>query len=268
MSEREAVGPDAGAPPAAVPALEGTLERGLRMLQCFSAQTPRLSNRELATMTALPRPTVSRLASKLIALGYLRRCDDGVFEVGPAALRLGYSVFARFGYRRLSQPHLRTLAEAVGGVASVSVGDRLRIVTLEVEVERDVLKRRPEIGNSAPIVGTGVGLGWMVGATARERDALWGEIARHEPKALDRARADCDAALRQMADGGFVSRRNAILPDTCVLAVPLRRSVGEDVLILACAIVTRPDTRAALEAVAGAALLQTARRINARRFRH
>lgn len=71
-----------------------------------------------------------------------------------------------------------------------------------------------------------------------------------------------------MADGGFVSRRNAILPDTCVLAVPLRRSVGEDVLILACAIVTRPDTRAALEAVAGAALLQTARRINARRFRH
>ncbi len=268
MPEREDLNPETpeARPAAADPT--GTLERGLRLLQCFTAQTPVLGNSELAEKTGLPRPTVSRLTSKLVALGYLRRSEEGGFEVGTAVLCLSYSVLDRFGYRRLSLPHLRELAQTVGGVATVSVRDRLRIVTLEAAVNRDVLGRKPETGNSVTIVGTGVGLGWMVGATARERDGLWREIAGHKPKTLDRARADCDAALRQMADSGFVSRRNSIRPDTCVLAVPLRRRTGEDVLILACAVVTRSETQAAMEASAATALLQTAKRINARRFGH
>jgi len=227
------------------PQFAQTLERGLRVLQCFSANAPALGNNDLSDMTGLPKPTVSRLTYTLIELGYLRRRDDdGRFEVGTGVLCLGYPVLARLAFRRIAMPHLSHLAKAIDGIAAISVRDRLRMVTLENSIKRDILRRRAATGFTLDFIGSTVGRGWLAGATAGERDRLFREIARTAPSELDRVRNDYQDVLKQLARDGFASLPNAVRPNTSALAAPLRRRPGDELLVLSCAVdlpSSRPD---------------------------
>src|SRR5438105_15885292 len=49
-----------------------TLARGLEILRCFTPEAPVLGNKDLATRTGLPKPTVSRFTYTLSRLGYLK----------------------------------------------------------------------------------------------------------------------------------------------------------------------------------------------------
>lgn len=245
------------------PQFANTLERGLRVLQCFSANAPDLGNREIAEMTGLPKPTVSRLTYTLVELGYLRRRDDSArFEVGNGVLCLGYPVLARLAFRRVAMPHLRQLALEVDGTVAISVRDRLRMVTLENFTKRDIFKRKPATGVTIDFIGTTAGLGWLVGATPGERDRAMREVAHSAPDEFDRVRADYDMGVKQLLRHGYVYRRAVIRPDTTALATPLRRRPGDELLILACGLETPPAHASTLERRAGEQLLEAARRIS------
>lgn len=245
------------------PQFANTLERGLRVLQCFSANAPDLGNREIAEMTGLPKPTVSRLTYTLMELGYLRRRPDSArFEVGNGVLCLGYPVLARLAFKRVAIPHMRHLALEIDGTVSVSVRDRLRMVTLETYTKRDVMRRRPATGVTLDFVGTATGMGWMVGATSSERDRALREVAHHLPDELDRFRADFDAGLTQLARQGYIMRRGSIRADTSSLATPVRRRPGDELLVLVCALNTPQPHTESLEQRAGGLLLEAARHIS------
>jgi hypothetical protein len=65
------------------------LARGLELLGAFRPDDRVLGNLELATRTALPKSTVSRLTYTLTRLGYLEPAQDGS---GGAGYRLGSRV--------------------------------------------------------------------------------------------------------------------------------------------------------------------------------
>jgi DNA-binding IclR family transcriptional regulator len=246
------------------PQFAQTLERGLRVLQCFSANAPALGNSELAQMTGLPRPTVSRLTYTLIELGYLRRREDnGRFEVGTGVLCLGYPVLARLAFRRVAMPHLSHLAKAIDGIAAISVRDRLRMVTLENSMKRDIFRRRADTGFTLDFIGSTVGRGWLAGATASERDRLFREITRSAPGELDRVREDYQDLLRQLARDGFASLPGAVRPNTTALATPLRRRPGDELLVLSCAIDLPASRSAQVMQEAGGHMLAAAKLIAA-----
>ena len=48
------------------------LARGLDVLRCFRSEPKTLGNQELARLTGLPKPTISRITFTLTELGYLR----------------------------------------------------------------------------------------------------------------------------------------------------------------------------------------------------
>lgn len=67
-----------------------TLERGLHVLRAFRAERTPLTNSEIVKRTGLPKATVSRLTTTLIALGFLRRVAGSTqFELAPASLHIG-----------------------------------------------------------------------------------------------------------------------------------------------------------------------------------
>ncbi|MDM0047106.1 IclR family transcriptional regulator [Variovorax dokdonensis] len=250
--------------PRSDPQFANTLERGLRVLQCFSANAPDLGNRDIAEMTGLPRPTVSRLTHTLVELGYLRRRPDSArFEVGNGVLCLGYPVLARLAFRRVAMPHMRHLALEIEGTVSVAVRDRLRMVSLETFTKRDVLRRQPATGVTIDLVGTATGLGWLVGASTGERERALRELAHSAPESLDAVRADYEEGLRQLAHHGYVYRRAIVRPDTTAIATPLRRRPGDELLVLICALSTPAAQAEALERRAGELLLDASRRISA-----
>lgn len=256
-----------GAPPArrqSNPQFASTLERGLRVLQCFSANAPHLGNADIAGMTGLPKPTVSRLTFTLIELGYLRRCSESArFELASGVLCLGYPVLARLEFRRAAMPHLKSLAEGIDGTAAVSVRDRLRMVTLETYAHRDVFRRRPGIGLPLNLIESTPGLAWLVGARADERDRALREVAHDAPEHLVRLQGEISAGRQQLARHGYVVRRGHIRPETAGLSTPLRRRPGEELVILACAVRTPGKQADAVMRRSGERLLETARRISA-----
>ena len=65
------------------------LERGLRLLACFTPSQPVWSAPDLARTLALPRSTVFRMLTTLEGMGYLQRSGTE-YRLGLAVLRLGY----------------------------------------------------------------------------------------------------------------------------------------------------------------------------------
>ena len=245
------------------PQFASTLERGLRVLQCFSASAPHLGNREISEMTGLPKPTVSRLTYTLVELGYLRRREGSArFELGTGVLCLGYPVLSRLAFRQVAMPHLHQLAAAIDGTVTITVRDRLRMVTLENATHRDVLGRRPDTGVTIDFIGSTSGLGWLVGASQSERERALREVAQAMPQSLEQVRADHAMGLKQLACSGYVLRRAVWRPDTAALSTVLDRRPGDELLVLSCAFETPPAQAAALERSAGRQLLEAARAIS------
>jgi DNA-binding IclR family transcriptional regulator len=245
------------------PQFANTLERGLRVLQCFSADRPVLGNGDLAQLTGLPKPTVSRLAHTLVSLGYLRHdVGSAKFEVGTSALCLGYPVLARLTFRRAAAGHLQALAADVGGSVVIAVRDRLRMVTLESATVDDVLLRRPSAGATLPLVGTVAGLGWLAGASEAEVERMFREIAHDAPGDVDRVRSDREDGRRQMIKHGFVCRRATLRPGTTAVSTPLARRPGGELLVLSCALNAIASKVEVQERHAGERLLATAKAIS------
>src|SRR5262245_39975828 len=67
-----------------------TLARGLQLLETFQQVLRPLTHGELASLSGLTGPTVTRLTAALEALGYLRRGVDRRWELTPDVLSLGY----------------------------------------------------------------------------------------------------------------------------------------------------------------------------------
>ena len=65
-----------------------SLERGLAVIRCFSAERPRLTLSEVARQTGLSRATVRRSLITLQTLGYVGS-DERQFYLTPRVLTLG-----------------------------------------------------------------------------------------------------------------------------------------------------------------------------------
>ncbi len=237
-----------------------TLERGLRVLQCFNANAQELGNSELAARTGLPKPTVSRLTHTLVQLGYLRRHPErGRFGLGMAVLSLGYPLLAGLQLRRVAMPPMTELADRINGTVAIAVRDHMQIVTLETISTNDVLRRKPGVGMALPFVGSTPGMAWLIGATPKERASAVREILHQKPRDWERYRPEFEHLQRLYLRQGLVCRRNVVRPDTTCVALPLRSRAGSELLVLSCVFSTTRDTVDSLESRASQGLLTAAR---------
>ena len=108
------------------------LARGLEVLRAFRVGNQPMGNQELAEITGLPKPTVSRLTYTLTRLGYLSYNERiGKYRLGSAVLTLGYSMLAGLTVRDIARPLLQEIADYSG--VSAALGDRDRLNVLYVE---------------------------------------------------------------------------------------------------------------------------------------
>lgn len=244
--------------------LTTTLERGLRVLQCFDSRDLILSNSEISKRTNLPKATVSRLTHTLVRLGYLRlNPENGQFILGIGVLSLGYPLNAGMFLKQVSSTHLKDLAQKIDGTATISVRDHLRIVSLKSESANDVLKRSPGIGLSLPFCGSTAGLAWLIGATEDERKKAIQELHYHSNDVEFTSYINkYKTALRFYIKHGYIVTHNLVLQDTSVYAKHLHRKTGEELLLLSCAVSTRDESIRSKEGAIVHILEKTAENIN------
>lgn len=135
---------------------------------------PMLGNKEISVRTGLPKPTVSRLTYTLTKLGYLRHnMRLAKYQLGSAALSIGYPLLASMSIRQIARPFMKELADYVHGSVNMGIRDRLNMVYVEA-CRSGNLTTLPDIGTSVPIAQSVEDFGPRLVAMARNIEAALG----------------------------------------------------------------------------------------------
>lgn len=146
-----------------------SLAKGLRVIEAFRAERPRLSISEVAEATELDRATARRCLLTLRDLGYAEY-DGKFFALTPRVLRLGTGALAAMPLAQLAQPWLDQLSDQIGQSTSVAILDETEIVYVARAAQRRVMSIGLMPGSRLPAHCSS--LGRVLLAAASEAEAL------------------------------------------------------------------------------------------------
>lgn len=211
------------------------LERGIAVLRAFGEDRRVLSPTDLARLTGIPRPTVTRLATTLVSLGLMKQEPGGErFMLGAGVVSLARVFLAGLDIRAVARPKMQALAEAAGASVYLAVRDGLEMVLIEACRPRSsILAARLDVGSRAPLASSALGRAYLHAVAPAERRSLvdslrhargteWDALA----PGLERAIADADAFGYCLSLGEFHREINSV-------SVPLMGPNGE-VMALNC----------------------------------
>ncbi len=250
--------------PKAAAATVSALERGIAVLHCFTESRRVLTPTELARLTGVPRPTVTRLASTLASLGLLKQdADTDAFMLGPGLVSLARVFLAGLDVRAAARPHMAELAEATGGSVYLAIAQGLDMVLIEACRPRStMLSPRLDVGSRAPLATSALGRAWLWAQPAPQRQAVIESLRLAQglsdgssEAALKRSLADADRLGYCISAGEFHREINSV-------AVPLVGPDGE-VMAVNCGSAAFVFTEPHLHQEVAPRLLATARRLAA-----
>lgn len=136
--------------------LMGGLAKGLKVIEAFTAERPKLSIAEAADVTGYDRATTRRCLLTLDELGYCAY-DGKYFTVTPRILRLGTGCLAAMPLPRIVQPYLDQLSEQIHQSTSVSILDGNEIVYVARAAQQRVMSVTLMPGSRLPAYCTSMG---------------------------------------------------------------------------------------------------------------
>jgi DNA-binding IclR family transcriptional regulator len=150
------------------------LARGLTVLRRIAGADAPVSNRELAELTGIPKPTVSRITATLVNAGFLFQLPDSErFVLTASVLELSNGFLRNFDIRLRSRPFLIELAERTSLSVHLAVRDRLDMVVIDAIRPRSaILVSRLEVGSRMDLTRTAVGRAYLAALEPADRDAL------------------------------------------------------------------------------------------------
>ena len=236
------------------------LERGVALLRCFSEERRHLSTAEIARLTGIPRPTATRLAATLVALGLLKvdRAGDKLM-LGPGVVSLARVFLAGLDVRAVARPVMQDFAESFGGSVYLAVRDGLEMVLIEAcRARSSMLSARLDVGSRVPMANSALGRAYLAGVDPAVRAQLVESLrlARgHDASALD---AGLARALEDARRHGYCISAGEFHREINSVSVPLAGPEGE-VMALNCggAAYAFPEER--LRAELGPRLIEMAR---------
>lgn len=202
----------------------GGLAKGLRVIEAFSADHPRLTISEAADRTGLDRATARRCLLTLADLDYAAY-DGKFFTLTPHVLRLGTACLATMPLPGLVQPWLDRLSEMVGESCSVSILDRAEIVYVARASQRKVMSIALMPGSRLPAFCTSMGRVLLGALPEPEARAALGPMAARTPLTA----TDPDAVMARIAAArtqGYALIDQEVEMGLRSIAVPLMNARG------------------------------------------
>lgn len=181
------------------------LARGLSVLRAFTPRNEWLSNQEIAARTALPRPTVSRIASNLTNIGYLIYSSSlGKYRLGTSVLALGFGALASLDIRGIARPLLQQLADREDALTVLASPDGLAMVCNDVcHSSKSLFTLRVNVGSRLVLPYSAMGLAWLGSMSEEEREFTLREMRRSFKKDWPALRELVANASEQMQRSGF-----------------------------------------------------------------
>jgi DNA-binding IclR family transcriptional regulator len=218
------------------------LARGLDVLRCFRHGVTALGNLDLARLTGLPKPTISRITYTLTELGYLRyHPDTGKYSPGYGVLALGFGLLAGLEVRELAKASMTELARDTGGAVALGAFDGDAMTYVEAIHGSSALYLRLPVGYRASL-DSAMGRAYLASLPASACDEVLARLGPAAPPvdAIARARQELQESGCCFAIGEWQSGINAV-------AVPFTSITGEGVFVMSCggpaSLLPEPDLR-------------------------
>ena len=198
------------------------LARGLELMRCFTPRDNVLGNQDLARMTGLPKPTVTRLTNTLMRLGCLKReVHSGKYQLDVGVLGFGYAMLSNLSIRAVAHPLMEALANHAQAAVAMASRDRLQMVYLDVVQGQGNTTMRRQIGSYLPLAQSSVGRACLAAMPETEREFLLDHIRQRESDQWPSIRKALDRAFRDYTDYGFCLSIGEWHRDVNSVAVPL-----------------------------------------------
>ncbi|PHP66693.1 IclR family transcriptional regulator [Zhengella mangrovi] len=209
-----------------------SLAKGLRVLECFTAEHSRLAIGDVSAMTGLDRATARRCLLTLNAQGYADY-DGKYFSLTARALRLGMGALAAMPLPRIVQPWLDQLSDQIGQSCSVSILDAADIVYIARAAQRRVMSIGLMPGSRLPAHCTSMGRVLLSTLTNEEAMAVIeaSDLTPRTSRSLTGPAEILDAVIRVRSLGYCLVDQEVEL-GLRSLAVPVVNSRGSTVAAL------------------------------------
>jgi len=130
--------------------------KGLRVIECFGADAPKLSITDVSKRSGLDRATARRCLLTLHGEGYAEY-DGKFFTLTPRVLRLGVGAISALPLTQIVQPWLDQLTVRIGHSCSVAILDEVDIVYVARAAQKRVMSIGLMPGSRLPAHCTSMG---------------------------------------------------------------------------------------------------------------
>lgn len=217
----------------------GALERGVRVLQCFTPTTPELTANDLMALTGLSKTTLFRLTYTLCKLGLLRYSERlAKYSLAPKLLSLASPLVARATIRQLAYPHMLALASHAHGQVSLALGHRqdMHIVYVEVAQPSDSNTFRPAVGTRISLSRTSTGRAYLAMLEQDECENFIKNTLADDKEKGERLKSRLMEARHDLNERGFCMSHGDLHRELEAVAVPLYSPADDQIWVFTCAV--------------------------------
>lgn len=160
------------------------IARAAQILRALEGQPRGLSLAQLADVVGLPRSTVHRIVSALIAEGFLASASpSGRVRIGPEFARLAWTGTAELW--RSVEPFMQRIHDQLGETVDCSILDGHRVRVIHVIPTRHELRAIADVGATFPLHSTSKGRAMLaVYDRPAARRMLPADLERYTPKTV------------------------------------------------------------------------------------
>ncbi|MBF7097828.1 IclR family transcriptional regulator [Alkalibacter mobilis] len=137
-----------------------SLEKAMKILECFSVNTPELGITQIAEKLDLSKSNVHNIVSTFAQMGYLEQQPNGKYSMGFKVLEFSFVVNEHLGYARAVYDIINDISQRSGEIVYFGIPYRDKVLYLYVAHPMSRLQMMPYreiLGETAPLFCTGIG---------------------------------------------------------------------------------------------------------------
>ncbi|MDR2031890.1 MAG: IclR family transcriptional regulator [Azoarcus sp.] len=212
------------------------LERGLSIIEMFSAAERTLSMAEIAMRLGLTQSTIYRIMQTLAERGYLRKIAKTTFELGPRVVSAGFTWLASRDITEIAMPWLNVLRDRTSLSCHLAIREHTDAVYIYRAFAQQRLTVNIPIGSRLPCHGSALGRVLLADLSEDELHALYRDIRLDDcPPPAPKTFPELLSVLQNDRENGWAVSRS---DDSTAIAAPILDHRGR---VVAAANLSGPD---------------------------
>lgn len=204
------------------PQFVSALSHGLDILRCFTPERPLLPNSVLASMTGMPRSTVSRLTHTLVKVGYLDYDTQArAYRLGLCVLSLHPAALAGAGVVETVAPHMAELANQLGARVLLTVYENYGLTVVQGVCTNPDIPAPSCVGSRYAIPRRAMGRAHIASSSSGEQEKILTHLAQGDASRSAALHSELECAVSSYRSHGYCTSLGEGRPGNNSISVTL-----------------------------------------------